>query len=238
MRGRYGLAMLLPAVALAVSACGSDDGGAAPPASAADAIRLDQLGYLPDETKIALATGAEGASEFLVKSANGATVLRGTLEPARTDPDSGDTVRAADLSRVTQEGTYRIEVPGVGASHEFEVSPRLYANAFRLAMRSFYGQRCGTAVDLAPTHPGYAHAACHTSGTPNPDARFHTSSGRDGSRESGRGWHDAGDYGKYVVNSGITTGELLWAYELYRDRIAGVRLDIPESGNAVPDILD
>jgi endoglucanase len=126
----------------------------------------------------------------------------------------------------------------VGVSHEFEISPSAYAGAFRLALRSFYGQRCGTAVDLSPTHPGYAHPACHTAGTPNPDARFHSSSGRSGSRESSRGWHDAGDYGKYVVNSGITTGELLWTYELYRDRVAGLRLDIPESGDGMPDILD
>ena len=86
--------------------------------------------------------------------------------------------------------------------------------------------------------PGYAHAACHVEGTPNPDAEFHSSAGRSGRRESGKGWHDAGDYGKYVVNSGITTGQLLWAYERYADRVGGVRLDIPESGDATPDLLD
>jgi endoglucanase len=203
-----------------------------------DAIRLDQVGYLPDETKLAVVVGSATASEFTVRSASGATVLRGTLDPARVDPDSGDSVRTADFSRVAQEGAYRIDVPGVGTSHEFEISPRVYAAAFRLALRSFYAQRCGTAVDLSPTHPGYAHPACHVAGTPNPDALFHSSSGRGGSREASRGWHDAGDYGKYVVNSGIATGELLWAYELERDRVAGVRLDIPESGDDVPDILD
>src|SRR5439155_1225863 len=51
------------------------------------------------------------------------------------------------------------------------------------------------------------------------------------------GWHDAGDYGKYVVNSGMTTGELLWTYEVFAGRVGSVRLDIPESGGSVPDLL-
>ena len=225
---RIGLALML------CSSCGAP----APPAGVVDAIKLDQVGYVPAETKLAMVTGAAAASAFTVRRADGAEVLRGTLSPERADPDSGDRVRAADFSRVTEQGSYRIEVAGLGASHEFDVAHAAYAGAFRLALRSFYGQRCGTAVDLAPAHPGYSHPACHVAGTPNPDASFHSSSGRSGGRQASGGWHDAGDYGKYVVNSGIATGELLWTYELYRDRVAGVALDIPESGDGVPDILD
>jgi endoglucanase len=99
-------------------------------------------------------------------------------------------------------------------------------------MRSFYGQRCGTAVDLGPEFPGYAHAACHR------QAAWHASSGRTTGPAPLGGWHDAGDYGRYVVNSGITTGTLLWAFDLHRSRLEGLRLDIPESSNGVPDVLD
>jgi endoglucanase len=52
------------------------------------------------------------------------------------------------------------------------------------------------------------------------------------------GWHDAGDYGRYVVNSGLSTGTLLWTYEMFADRVKGVSLHIPESGNGTPDILN
>jgi endoglucanase len=51
------------------------------------------------------------------------------------------------------------------------------------------------------------------------------------------GWHDAGDYGRYVVNSGITTGTLLWAWEMYPEALRGLKLEIPESGGKVPDFL-
>ncbi len=39
--------------------------------------------------------------------------------------------------------------------------------------------------------------------------------GRPGLHASKGGWHDAGDYGRYVVNSGITTGTLLWTCEIF-----------------------
>ena len=51
------------------------------------------------------------------------------------------------------------------------------------------------------------------------------------------GWHDAGDYGRYVVNSGISTGTLLWAWELYPDALRNLNLNLPESGGALPDFL-
>ena len=59
------------------------------------------------------------------------------------------------------------------------------------------------------------------------------------------GWYDAGDHGKYVVNGGISTWELLSTYERARhartgqtDKLGDGTLAIPESGNKVPDILD
>ena len=99
-------------------------------------------------------------------------------------------------------------------------------------MRGFYGQRCGCAVDLGD---GYKHPACHG------DGAFHVSSGKSGALPgtlpNRGGWHDAGDYGRYVVNSGISTGTLLWAWELYPSAVRGLSLAIPESGGKLPDYL-
>jgi endoglucanase len=92
--------------------------------------------------------------------------------------------------------------------------------------------RCGTAVDLGPEFPGFRHEACHLEGA------WHPSSGKTGPRVSKAGWHDAGDYGRYVVNSGITTGTLLWTWEMFAAPVRGVKLNLPESGNGTPDILN
>jgi endoglucanase len=226
-------------LALVLLACGA---AAGPPAGApaeVAAIKIDQVGYLPHEAKLAMVSGTGGGDAFSVRrGAGGAVALRGRLGPPLADADSGDVVRVADFSALAETGEFVVEVEGLGASPAFRVARDVFSRAFYLAARSFYGQRCGTAVDLGPPFPGYAHAACHVEGTPNPDAEFHPSAGRAGRRAAGKGWHDAGDYGKYVVNSGITTGQLLWTYERYADRVAAVRLDIPESGDATPDLLD
>jgi endoglucanase len=185
-----------------------------------------------------MVTGA-GDAEFTVRRAgSNETILRARLGPAVPDADSGDVIRIADFSALTQPGDYVLALEGAAAAPAVRIAEDVFARAFYLAARSFYGQRCGTAVDLGPSFAGYAHAACHVEGTPNPDAELHASSGRSGRHAGTGGWHDAGDYGKYVVNSGISTGQLLWAYEWYSDRVGRMRLDLPESGDATPDLLD
>jgi endoglucanase len=134
------------------------------------------------------------------RSADDTEALRGTLGPQVPDPDTGDTVRIADFSVLRDTGSYYLDVAGVGASHEFDVAPNVYSRLFYLAMRAFHGQRCGAAVDLVPAFSGYRHPACHVPGAANPDALMHASSGASGAVDGSQGWHDARDYGKYVVN--------------------------------------
>ena len=141
-------------------------------------------------------------------------------------------MQIADFTRLRQAGTYYLDVPGVGRSWTFSIGRDVFSRPYYLAMRAFYGQRCGTAVDLGPEFPGYTHAACHLKG------EFHSSSGKQGERDNIGGWHDAGDYGRYIVNSGITTGTLLWTWEIYGPKLKSIKLNIPESGNGTPDILN
>jgi endoglucanase len=226
------LVAVLAAVAFGLSGAGQS--GAQPAAlSPAIAIKVDQAGYLPGVPKVALVAADSPAADFTLRRASGgAVVFNGKLGAAVDDPDSGDKVQAADFGAFQTAGQYYIEVPGVGRSWEFAIGADVYARAFYLAMRSYYGQRCGIAVDLGPEFPAYKHAACHLTGA------WHASSGKSGPRTSAKGWHDAGDYGRYVVNSGITTGTLLWTYEMFADRVKNVKLNIPETGNGTPDILD
>jgi endoglucanase len=197
------------------------------------AIKVDQAGYPGAAPKIALVSSAEPASAFVVRRVKDDSVaFRGALSTQQDDADSGDRVQAADFSGLTEPGEYYLDVPGAGRSWSFAIGPSVYARAYYLAMRSYYGQRCGTAVDLGPEFPGYRHEACHLDGS------WHASSGKNGPRASKGGWHDAGDYGRYVVNSGISTGTLLWTWEMFGPRIRGIKLDLPETGNGTPDILN
>jgi endoglucanase len=202
-------------------------------ASPTTGIKVDQVGYAANRPKVAFVSSTAPAAEFTVRRAgDGSVAFRGKLTPPVADADSGDSVQAAEFTRLVKSGRYFIDVPGVGRSWEFAIGPDVYARTWYLAMRSYYGQRCGTAVDLGPEFPGFKHDACHLEGA------FHPSSGKTGPHVSKGGWHDAGDYGRYVVNSGITTGTLLWTFEMFEPRVRAIRLNLPESGNGIPDILN
>ncbi len=208
--------------------------GGAPPVQAIPPVRVDQGGYQTGAPKVALAVGAAKVTHALVRPARGGSVmLTIPVGDAVEDSLTGDVVRPVDFTSLDTPGYYIIEIPGVGTSETFPVRDDVYARPLYLAARAFYGQRCGTAVDLGSAFPGFRHAACHLD-----DAAFHPSSGRTGKIKASGGWHDAGDYGKYVVNSGISTGELLYAWEWYPGVFRNLSLDTPESRNETPDLLD
>jgi len=195
------------------------------------AIKVDQVGYLDGGPRIALVSSPATTFEIR-RSSDAKLVFRGVLGPVATDPLSGDAVQAADFSQMRRAGNYYVAVPGVGKSWNFSVGSNAFERTYYLAMRGFYGQRCGTAVDLGPEFPSYSYPACHLRG------EFHPSSGKSGPRDNVGGWHDAGDYGRYMVNSGVATGTLLWAWEIYGPRLKPIQLKIPETGNGTPDILN
>ena len=104
---------------------------------------------------------------------------------------------------------------------------------FKTAMRAFYLWRCGTAVagDYAGEH--YATEACHL------DDGYCDYIGMPGERRDGTGgWHDAGDFGKYTVNAGITVGNLFFAWEHFGDKLKGVALNLPETASGYPEFLE
>ena len=141
-------------------------------------IRVDQVGYTSSAPKLAMVVNVSATGAFsVVRASDGTSVSTGTLGPPKRDADSGDLVRVADFSGLTADGTYYLDVAGVGRSYPFIVGRDVYHRAYYLAARSYYGQRCGTAVDLGPEFPGYKHDACHlkarTIRRPGNRARIH-----------------------------------------------------------------
>jgi endoglucanase len=230
------LAMTSAAVGLPGLGCGQKLVIPPPPTLG---LYLNQVGYLPGASKVAsIATQQNNpqiSQKFSIRSlATNAVVFQGNLSSPMPDNASGDLVSPATFSSVNTPGKYRLEIASANAggppfvSDPFEIRPDIYASALRLTMRGYSGQRCGCEVDLGG---GYTHPACHL------DGAYHASSGKKGSVTHHRGWHDAGDYGRYSVNSGLTCGTLLWAWELYPRTLGKLRLDIPESGGNTPDYL-
>jgi endoglucanase len=78
----------------------------------------------------------------------------------------------------------------------------------------------------------FEHAACHTN-----DAWLDVVAGMHTRSNSLGGWHDAGDYNKYVVNAGVTVGCMFRAWEEFGPAISKVPLHLPETGGALPEFL-
>jgi endoglucanase len=199
---------------------------------AGGAVAIDQAGYAPATAKYVFVS-VPADSFFIVEAASGVSRFRGALTIWNSkDPSTGLTVRRGDFSSFRQPGLYRIVTSQNDSSARFEISDTVWSPAYRKALKGYYFQRCGTAL-VSPFAGAYIHGKCHQA-----DGFLHPSTGSSGFRSAVGGWHDAGDYGKYVVNAGVTVGTLLMAYELFPARFAQDDMAIPESGNGIPDILD
>lgn len=193
-------------------------------------IRLNSIGYLPDQVK--KATIATNCSEFKLIKENGEVVLSGR-PTSMSNSDTNEQVNIADFSSVTQDGSYILVVPGVGKSVTFKIGNDVYLEPYKASMLAMYLARCGTAVSVNYNGKTFAHGACHTN-----DAYLDAITGQHTRKDGTKGWHDAGDYNKYVVNAGITVGSMLFAWEQFGDSIKDIKLTMPENNNSMPDFLD
>jgi endoglucanase len=169
---------------------------------------------LPGRVKRASVTAA--ATAFTVKrDADGSVAYTGTASAAKTDPDTSQSIVIADFTQLGETGKFYVDVPCVGRSVTFPIGNDVYREAFVATMLGFYGWRCNTAVSFTLGGQTYAHDACHMD-----DAHLDYIGTAGTKRDGLGGWHDAGDYGKYVVNAGITLGSLLAAWEEYSSVIS------------------
>ncbi len=204
------------------------------PAPVGAAIRLNTVGFRPEAVKAATVSG-EATAFRVLEADSGLVALSGEVgSPLRTAPtDTDETVRVADFSALTKPGSYILEVAGVGRSEPFTIAADVWNEPYYLVTRAMYLWRCGTAVDAEWNGRKYHQDPCHLG-----DGLLDEVGGPEGAvRDGVGGWHDAGDYNKYVVNAGVSAGLMFKAWEQFRVRIERVSLDLPESGQGMPDLL-
>ncbi|WMJ71743.1 glycoside hydrolase family 9 protein [Cytophagaceae bacterium ABcell3] len=201
-------------------------------------IRLNQIGFYPEQAKRAVVVSPEEHAEFkVINVEDGEEVYSGNLEESRVWNPSQELVGQADFSALETPGRYKLYVEGIGNSYEFSIKEQVHHGVLRAALRSYYLQRASIPIEEA-----YAGIYARPAGHPDLEVKIH-SSAADASRpaeyevSSPGGWYDAGDYGKYVVNSGISTYSLLSAYENYPDYFDTLDLGIPKM-QGVPDLLN
>lgn len=201
-------------------------------------IRLNQIGFYPNAPKIAVVAGETG-SDFLIRSVKtGELVFKSKLSTPLKSVFSEKTTQIADFSKVTKPGKYILNLPDKGDSYSFEIKPAIFNGLTKALIKAFYFQRMS-----APLTTEFAGKWSRAEGHPDTHVIIHPAAASSG-RPAGtiiscpRGWYDAGDYNKYIVNSGITMGTLLSLYEDFPVTFDTLKINIPESGNGVPDLLN
>ena len=194
-------------------------------------IKLNSLGFLSAAQKKATITAE--CSEFALKrKTSDETVYSGKAAGPLHQNDVSQDVWIADFSKVRDKGKFYLEVPGVGRSYEFEIGDNVYDFALYTAMRGFYLWRCGTGVEGIHNGITYAHSVCHIN-----DGYDDYVADKGSKRDGVGGWHDAGDYGKYTVNAGVTLGVLFLAWDHFPDSLSDIALDLPDTAPGYPDFL-
>lgn len=204
-----------------------------------ESIRTNQLGYYPNASKIAVVVGKIDDSQFYITSLNlQDTLFSASLSEERKSGYSPTTTRIADFSKFSDTGSYIVMVPGVGKSYPFDIKPEVHKALLKGSIKGFYFQRVST--DILDDYAGkWARSAGH----PDTKVKVHASAATN-ERPEGTiisaplGWYDAGDYNKYIVNSGITMGTLFSLYEDFPAYVSQVSVSIPEQENQLPDLLD
>ena len=201
-------------------------------------IRLNQVGFYPNAPKIAVWVGDKQESFYIISETKKDTVFNGKLSSQRINNISQKTTQVADFSDLKKVGKYSISIPKIGVSYPFEIRQNIHRAAALASLKGFYYQRVST--DLPEKYAGkWYRVAGHADNKVLIHASAASARRPEGTLiSSPRGWYDAGDYNKYIVNSGITMATLLSLYEDFPDFSESFATNIPESNNKIPDLLD
>ncbi|MDF3125210.1 glycoside hydrolase family 9 protein [Rheinheimera sp. 1928-s] len=206
-------------------------------AAPAPQLKFNQSGYHHQGQKLAVIPGKSQQAFQLVALPSGKIVFKGQSSEAQLWAPAGESVSIADFTKVQTNGSYRLEVAGYAAV-ELQIAAQPYAQLHDAAIKAYYFNRASQQLDKA-----YAGVWARPAGHPDDKVKIHASAAS-ASRPTGtvvqspKGWYDAGDYNKYIVNSGISTFTLLDAWTDFTDFYRQRQWTIPESGNSMPDLLD
>lgn len=193
-----------------------------------EAVRINQVGYPASMQKRCTFLYNAGDLFDVVDADTNAIAYSGAIVNEMANADTGETNCYGDFTNLTKPGNYYIRAQIGVVSPVFTISEDPYAGLQKDLIHMLSLQRCGSTLD-ASWAGAFAHDTCHTG--------MATVLYMQDSYDVSGGWHDAGDYGRYVKTGAKAASDLLLAYlrnpDAYGDDTNG-----PESGNGVPDILD
>lgn len=186
-------------------------------------IRTNQIGFLPDDLKTAVVLSKINLKDkpFSILENNSSKIkFESSILDSPSVYGNFNFCYEIDFSNLKTAGTYKIKLSDT-ESYPFKIGNSIFNNVRDSLSLFFKAQRCG------PTNP-ILHQPCHLS-----DAARIIGYKDSTARDLTGGWHDAGDYVKFLKTTAYTTYLLLFSYEFDSQKF-GYDLD----KNDVPDILE
>lgn len=194
-------------------------------------IRINQLGYLPDQIKVAvfLSTEENGSSEFVVRETKTDEIIyKGIGQPTNAERWGMKQALRLNFSTLNKEGGYYIVCNG-SQSPSFKIGPDVYDGSADFLLKYMRQQRCG--------YNPYLDTVCHQHDgfiVDHPELTGQEIDVRGG-------WHDASDYLQYLPTSANATFQMMFAWQqnpdtaIFKDKYGS---DGKKGSNGIPDILD
>lgn len=198
-------------------------------------VRINQIGYLPEATKVAvfMSNDAVQVDGFeLIDAFTGEVAWRSdAVRPTGALGQMKTTCRL-DFSALKADGAYNIKVLSSGGetrSEIFPINPKVYDGAADFVLNYMRQQRCGW-------NPFFKDS-CHRKdgiivGHPDPkkDSSYLDVTG---------GWHDASDCLQYTTTSANAIYQMMFAYQCNPEAFSDNYLaDGTPGRNGIPDIVD
>lgn len=193
-------------------------------------IRINQLGYFPEESKQAIAFSESPITETFLLMEELRKVAVAKIKPVKSSMKGWGKFHyyILDFSAIITTGRYYFQGARSGArSQSFWISDKSYQSSTDDLLTFMQQQRCG--------YNPYLDIVCHQRDGRSfygemPDSTFVDVTG---------GWHDAGDQLKYLITGSYATAHMLKAFELYPSKFADKTnaLGQPQP-NGIADVLD
>jgi peptidoglycan/xylan/chitin deacetylase (PgdA/CDA1 family) len=193
-------------------------------------IRVNQAGYLPDDSKVAvlISTGETDGSFCVYDAMSDALVLKGQGKVADPSKWALKSAWRLDMSALQVPGSYYI-VSGSVKSPVFRIGSDVYDGFADYLLTYLRQQRCGDNPyndHLCHQHDGYIV--------------YHPTRTGEHIDVTG-GWHDATDYLQYMTTSSTTIYQMAFAWKYAEDKsMFKDRFDATgrPGANGIPDVLD
>lgn len=186
-------------------------------------FRTNQVGFLPTDIKTAVILSKKNLSDqsfSIINLGSKNVVLENEISDTLIAYGNFKYCYQIDFSSVTSLGEYIIKIAD-NESYPFKIGEKIF-NPVRDSLSLFFKvQRCG------PTNP-LLHQPCHLS-----DAYKLIGYKDSSAKDLTGGWHDAGDYVKFLRTTAYTTYLLLFSYDFDNQKFS---YDLDR--NNVPDILE